>query len=336
MPAVQGETLTPVMKGEVLTHAMHGVLTRMVRVQQRPDYKPVHLLEAAQARAAYEKGADVLEVPQAQLARVEDLRFASKEGVHIPVRLYAASHEKLPVLLYFHGGGFVIGSVQTHDILCRELARLAGCAVISVDYRLAPEHAFPAAFDDAFAALQWLKNEGAQLGLDVDRMAVGGDSAGGTMAASLAHQARDAGIDLALQLLIYPGTCGGLDTHRFASYEKYGHGFILEVEHIRYFFNSTLGNEYAGNPLFSPLNWPNFEDLAPCWMALAECDPLCDEGIAYADQLRVAGVTVDLDIYRGVTHEFIKMGRVIPEARQFHQDAANALRTAFDPTAFNL
>jgi acetyl esterase len=324
--AEQGVKLSP------LTPAMQGVLTRMARAQ----HTPMHQLTPVQAREAYAKGADVLEVPKAELARVEDLAFTNRDGGKIPVRLYAPTHEKLPVLLYFHGGGFVIGSVQTHDILCRELARLAACAVISVDYGLAPEHLFPAAFDDAFAALQWLKSEGAQLGLDVDRMAVGGDSAGGTMAASLTHQARDAGIDLALQLLIYPGTCGGLDTHRFASYEKYGHGHILEVEHIRYFFSSTLCNEYAGHPLFSPLNWPNFEDLAPCWMALAECDPLCDEGIAYADQLRVAGVTVDLDIYRGVTHEFIKMGRVIPEARQFHQDAANALRAAFDSTAFNL
>ncbi|NJS36967.1 MAG: alpha/beta hydrolase, partial [Brachymonas sp.] len=310
----------------MLTPSMRSVLEKMARLRAKPSYKPMHELDAAQAREAYAKGADVLEVPKAQLARVENLQIGQGDW-QMAARLYAPSMQKLPVLLYFHGGGFMIGSMETHDILCRELARLSGAAVISVDYRLAPEHAFPAAFDDAFAALKWLKANGATLGLDTQRIAIGGDSAGGTMAASLAHLARDAGIELALQLLIYPGTCGGLDTERFASYQKYGHGHVLEVEHIHYFFNSTLRNEYAGNPLFSPLNWPDFEDLAPCWMALAECDPLCDEGIAYADQLRVAGVTVDLEIYRGVTHEFIKMGRVIPEARQFHRDAALALQT---------
>jgi acetyl esterase len=327
---LKAEKLNASTRGATLTPAMRSVLDKMAKLREKPSYKPMHELSASQAREGYAKGADVLEVPKAQLARVEDLSFSNRDGALIRARLYAPSHEKLPTLLYFHGGGFMIGSVQTHDILCRELARLAGCAVISVDYRLSPEHPFPAAFDDAFAALDRLKSQGAQLRLDVDRIAVGGDSAGGTIAASLAHQARDDGIDLALQLLIYPGTCGGIDTHRFASYEKYGHGYILEVEHIHYFFNSTLRNQDACQPLFSPLNWPAFEGLAPCWMALAECDPLCDEGMAYADQLRVAGVTVDLDIYRGVTHEFIKMGRVIPEARQFHQDAANALKIAFN------
>jgi acetyl esterase len=234
----------------------------------------------------------------------------------------------LPVLLFFHGGGFVVGSIQTHDILARELASRSGCAVVSVDYRLAPEHPFPAAFDDAWDALQWLLAEGAALGLDVSRIAVGGDSAGGTIAASLAHLARDAGIPLALQLLIYPGTSGGTDAQRFPSHGHYGQGHILETAHIHYFFDSALRSIGVASWLFSPLIAPRFEDLAPCWLALAECDPLFDEGLAYADVLRVAGVTVDLEIYRGVTHEFIKMGRVLPEARQFHQDAAAALARA--------
>jgi acetyl esterase len=245
------------------------------------------------------------------------------------LRLYAPSGSRnLPALLFFHGGGFVVGSIQTHDILCRELASRSGCAVVSVDYRLAPEHVFPAAFDDAWDALQWLRVEGAGLGLDTARIAVGGDSAGGTIAASLAHWARDAGIPLALQLLIYPGTSGGADAQRFPSHAHYGQGHILETEHIHYFFDSTIRNQDKGEWLFSPLNAPHFESLAPCWLALAECDPLYDEGMAYADAMRVAGVTVDLEIYRGVTHEFIKMGRVLPEARQFHQDAAAALRRA--------
>jgi acetyl esterase len=305
-----------------LTPAMQGILQRMSRAQ----HTPLHQLSPAQAREAYEKGADVLEVPKAHLKRVEELAFTNREGVRIPVRLYAPSHEKLPVMLFFHGGGFVIGSIQTHDILCRELARLSGAAVLSVDYRLAPEHPFPAAQNDAWDALLWLREQGDALGIDTQRIAVGGDSAGGTLAAVCAHLARDAGVQLALQLLIYPGTAGYTPT---ASKRAYAEGYVLGHAHIDYFFNSTLRSKDAGDWQFSPINAENFDDLAPTFMALAECDPLHDEGLHYADAMRVAGVTVNLEIYRGVTHEFIKMGRILPQARQFHVDAAAALKQAF-------
>jgi acetyl esterase len=306
-----------------LTPAMQGVLTRMARAQ----HTPMHQLSPQEARLAYEKGADVLEVPKAQLARVEDLAFTNREGVKIALRLYAPSHEKLPVLLFFHGGGCVIGSVQTHDILCRELSRLSGAAVISVDYRLAPEYPFPAAQNDAWDALQWLIAQANELGLDATNIAVGGDSAGGKLAAVCALLARDAGVPLALQLLIYPGTLTEIGSD---SRQRYAQGYVLEEVHIRYFNDSAVRREYAGQWQFSPLNAADHSDLAPLWLALAECDPLCDEGLQYADALRVSGVTVNLEIYRGVTHEFIKMGRIIPEARQFHKDAAAALKTAFN------
>lgn len=302
---------------------MQGVLTRMARAQ----HTPLHELTPAQAREAYEKGADVLEVPKAHLARVEDLCFTSRDGAQIAMRLYAPSHEKLPVLLFFHGGGFVIGSIQTHDILCRELSRLSGAAVISVDYRLAPEHPFPTAQNDAWDALLWLREKAESLGLDATQIAVGGDSAGGTLAAVCALMARDAGLPLALQLLIYPGTKG---YELSPSRHQYAKGYVLEEEHIRYFFNSTLRKNQAGDWQFSPLKAENFSDLPPLFLALAECDPLHDEGLEYADVLRVSGVTVNLEIYRGVTHEFIKMGRILPEARQFHQDAALAIKQAFN------
>ncbi len=305
---------------------MQGVLTRMARAQTKHGYMPLHEITPAQAREAYERGADVLEVPQARLARVENLSFTSRDGANIAVRLYAPSHEKLPALLFFHGGGFVIGSIQTHDILCRELSRLSGAAVVSVGYRLAPEHPFPAAQNDAWDALLWLREKGESLDLDTTKIAVGGDSAGGTLAAFCAHMARDVGLRLALQLLIYPGTGGHQAT---ASKQTYAKGYVLEADHIRYFFDSTLRSEYAGDWRFSPLDAISFSDLAPLFLALAECDPLFDEGVQYGDALRVAGVTVNLEIYRGVTHEFIKMGRIIPEAQQFHRDAALALKHAF-------
>jgi acetyl esterase len=306
-----------------LTPAMQGVLMRMARAQ----YTPMHQLTPQQAREAYAKGADVLEVPKAELARVEDLAFVNRDGAKIPVRLYAPSNEKLPVLLYFHGGGFVIGSVQTHDILCRELSRLSGAAVLSVDYRLAPEHPFPAAQNDAWDALLWLREQATALGLDDTRIAVGGDSAGGGLAAVCALMARDAQSKLALQLLIYPGVAAHSDRSETLEYAQ---GYVLEQAHIYYFFDSALRREDAGNWHFSPLNAPDHSDVAPAFIALAECDPLCAEGLQYADALRVAGVTVSLEIYRGVTHEFIKMGRIIPEARLFHRDAAAALKTAFN------
>ncbi|TAG26000.1 MAG: alpha/beta hydrolase [Burkholderiales bacterium] len=302
---------------------MQGVLTRMARAQ----HTPMHQLTPAQAREAYEKGADVLEVPKAQLARMEDLSFTSRDGSQIPVRLYAPSLEKLPVLLFFHGGGLVIGSVQTHDVLCRKLSQLSGAAVLSVDYRLAPEHPFPAAQNDAWDALLWLREQANALGLDAQRIAVGGDSAGGKLAAVCSHMARDAGLSLALQLLIYPGT---LTETISDSRRAYTEGYVLEEAHIRYFNDSALRREYAGDWRFSPLNAENFSDLAPLALFLAECDPLHDEGLQYADALRAAGVTVNLEIYQGVTHEFIKMGRILPEARQFQQDAALALKTAFN------
>jgi acetyl esterase len=306
-----------------LTPAMQGVLQRMARAQ----HTPMHQLSPQEARLAYEKGADVLEVPKAQLARVEDLAFLNRDGAKIPVRLYAPSYEKLPVLLFFHGGGFVIGSIQTHDILCRELSRLSGVAVVSVDYRLAPEHPFPAAQNDAWDALIWLRAQANMLGLNAEKIAVGGDSAGGTLAAVCALMARDAGLKLALQLLIYPGVAAHSDRNEELEYSE---GYVLEKTHIHYFFNSVLPKRDGRQWQFSPINSEDHSHLAPLFLALAECDPLCAEGLAYADVLRVAGVTVNLDIYRGVTHEFIKMGRIIPEARQFHRDAALALKTVFD------
>jgi acetyl esterase len=231
-----------------------------------------------------------------------------------------------PVLVYYHGGGFTVGSSATHESLCRHLAHLAHCAVVSVDYRLAPEHRFPTAVHDAFDALQALRQQAPTLGLDAQRVAVGGDSAGGTLAAVTAIQARDAGIALALQLLFYPGTTAHQDT---PSHQTFAHGFVLEAESIAYFFAQYIDPADRDHWWFAPLNAPDLEGVAPAWLGLAECDPLVDEGVAYADRLRMAGVPVDLEIYKGVTHEFIKMGRAIPEALKAHQDAARALRRAF-------
>lgn len=309
---------------------MRDVLRRMARAS-RP---PFETLTADQARAAYEAGANVLEIPAVLLSRVEDLTITARDGAALPARLYAPVDDlaaALPVLLFFHGGGFTVGSIATHDILCRQLSHLAGCAVVSVAYRLAPQHKFPVAADDAWDALQWLAKAAPALGLDATRIAVGGDSAGGTLAIVCAVLARDAGLPLALQLLIYPGCAAHQDTRSHRQYEA---GFLIGEAQISWFFK-----HYVRTPAdrddwrFAPLDAadaPDLDGVAPAWVGLAECDPLVDEGVMFADKLRAAGGAVDLEIYRGVTHEFIKMGRVIAEARQAHADMAKALRQAFD------
>lgn len=308
----------------LLTPAMHHMLERMARAA----HVPMHALSAQQARATYAAGAGVLDIPPHKLARVEELAIPVRDGQSIPARLYAPSRDALPLLVYFHGGGFTVGSVATHDSLCRHLSHLAQCAVVSVDYRLAPEHKFPTAVHDAWDAVQWLAAQGAALGLDTSRLAVGGDSAGGTLAAVCAILARDAGLPLALQLLFYPGCAAHQDTPSHKTFET---GFVLEEPHITYFFNQYI-NSVADRDdwRFSPLNAPDVDGVVPAWIGLAECDPLVDEGVMYADKLRLAGVPVDLEIYRGVVHEFIKMGRAIPQALQAHADAARALKHAFE------
>lgn len=307
----------------LLTPAMHHMLERMARAA----HVPMHALSAQQARAAYAAGAGVLDIPPHKLARVEELAIPVRDDQSIPARLYAPSRDALPLLVYFHGGGFTVGSVATHDSLCRHLSHLAQCAVVSVDYRLAPEHKFPTAVHDAWDAVQWLAAQGGALGLDTRRLAVGGDSAGGTLAAVCAILARDAGLPLSLQLLFYPGCAAHQDTPSHKTFET---GFVLEEPHITYFFNQYIDSAADRDDWrFSPLNAPDVDGVAPAWIGLAECDPLVDEGVMYADKLRLAGVPVDLEIYRGVVHEFIKMGRAIPQALQAHADAARALKHAF-------
>jgi acetyl esterase len=304
-----------------LTPAMRSVLERMARAARAP----VHTLAPEQARAAYDAGADVLEVPKASLGRVHDFAIPARDGAVLPARLYADSREVLGVLVYFHGGGFTIGSIASHDILCRELARRSRCAVVSVAYRLAPEYPFPQAVDDAWDATQWVASHGDSLGVDAARLAVGGDSAGGTLAAVCAILARDAGMPLRLQMLFYPGCAPDRSA---PSHARYADGLVLGQALIDYFFGHYIDPSQRSDWRFAPLAAPDVDGVAPAWLGLAECDPLADDGLQYADKLRAAGVRVQLEIYRGVTHEFIKMGRVLPEARQAHADAAAALMEA--------
>lgn len=302
---------------QLLTPRMAGLLERIHRAN-RP---PFHSLTPREARIAYRLGAEILDLPRAPLPRVEDLQAAG-----LPARLYAPSAERLPVLLYLHGGGFTIGDLETHDSLCRQLSLRSGAAVLALDYRLAPEHRFPAAVDDSWAALEWLHRQADSLGLDGARLAVGGDSAGGTLAASAAFFARDRGLPLKGQLLITPGTGSRADT---ASHRFFANGFLLDAASIAWFFDHYIARDQRSDWRFAPLEADDHSGLAPACLVLAECDPLVDEGIAYADVLRAAGVGVQLELYRGVTHDFIKMGRQIPEAIVALDACAAAIRGYF-------
>ncbi|WP_046114433.1 alpha/beta hydrolase [Aquincola tertiaricarbonis] len=306
-----------------------AALLERIRRANRPPFRS---MSPANARIAYTAAAEVLEPPRAPLPRVQALQLPGGDGAPRPARLYApATDDGLPVLLYLHGGGFTIGNLETHDSLCRQLALRSGGAVVSLDYRLAPEHPFPAAVDDSWAALRWMAGPGADLlRLDGSRLAVAGDSAGGTLAAVAALHARDVGLPLALQVLITPGTTAHADTE---SHRRFAEGMLLEAEEIGWFFDHYIPHERRTDWRFAPLLADEVEGVAPAFVLLAECDPLVDEGVAYADRLRMAGVPVALDIVRGVTHDFIKMGRALREAGIAQQAIAEALRQAWSHSA---
>ncbi|OWJ60098.1 alpha/beta hydrolase [Paraburkholderia caledonica] len=304
----------------------------MIARAKRPK---LHEMTAQAARASYEKSAPILEIASAPMFAVEDLRIPTRDGATIRARLYQAVEpswaEPAPALIYYHGGGFTVGSVDTHDALCRMFARDGKCAVLSVDYRLAPEHKFPTAVNDAFDALVWLHAHAAEFGIDAGRLAVGGDSAGGTLATVCAVLARDAGIALSLQLLIYPGTTGYQETD---SHSRLADGFLLSGETIQWFFDQYVReasdrDDWRFAPLDGTRGAPEFGGLAPAWIATAEYDPLSDEGDAYAKKLRDHGNEVTLRRYPGMIHEFFKMGGFVPDVAHAHAETAAALRRAF-------
>ncbi len=232
----------------------------------------------------------------------------------------------LPVLAFFHGGGWCIGDLDTHDPALRQLAAEAGCAVLSVDYRLAPEHRFPAAVEDCFAAVRFLAQDGARLGLDPRRVAVGGDSAGGNLAAVAAILARDAGIALSGQVLIYPATDFSLDR---PSHEDYAEGFLLTRESMAWFGGNYLAPADHRNWRASPILAPDLARLPPAIVITGECDPLRDESRDYAAALRDAGNEAAFHLYPGMIHGFFTMGGAIAAADRAIAQSAALLKRVF-------
>jgi acetyl esterase len=251
-------------------------------------------------------------------------------GGEIRARAYApvAASGPLPALIYFHGGGFVAGGVESHDGLCRLFAAEGGFKVIAVDYRLAPEHIFPAAADDAFAATQWIEANATTLGIDAGRIAVGGDSAGAMLAAIVTQAAKEkGGLKIAFQLLMFPQTQIGGET---SSMHEFGVGYFLERQAIEYFngLYAPAGIVDRNAPKVSPLRAKEFSGLPPAYVMLGGYDPLHDEGLAYAEKLKAAGVKVTIADYVDMVHCFIYLQTVLPQAHDAVAKAAKAVRDA--------
>jgi acetyl esterase len=287
---------------------------------------PLHTLSVPEARQAM--AAMVQLQPAAErIAEVRNLAVPGPAG-EIPIRLYKPSPGRLPLLVYFHGGGWVLGSLDSHDGVCRSLANRAECMVVSVDYRLAPEHKFPAAAEDAYAATQWVVSNADRLGGDPTRVAIGGDSAGANLTAVVALMARDRkGPALVHQLLVYPVTDSACDTD---SYRDNADGYLLTRDAMVWFWDHYTRDEHdRRNPYAAPLRAADLDGLPPALVITAEFDPLRDEGEAYAQRLREAGVAVRLSRYAGMIHGFFGMGAILDQAKGAMQEAAGCLRSAF-------
>jgi acetyl esterase len=233
-----------------------------------------------------------------------------------------------PILVYFHGGGWVIGNLEAYDATCRALTNVAQCIVVAMEYRLAPEHKFPAAPEDCYAATRWVADNAVSLNGDPARIAIGGDSAGGNLTAVVALMARHrGGPQLTFQLLIYPVTNHSFET---LSYRENGDGYLLTTDAMAWFWNHYLTHESDGkNPLASPLQADQVRDLPPALVITAEFDPLRDEGEAYAARLREADIPVTLRRYDGMIHGFFSLGHIFDQGRKAMTEAGTALRTAF-------
>nr|AFK83603.1 lipolytic enzyme SBLip5.1 [uncultured bacterium] len=294
--------------------------------------KQLYEMTPAEARAT---GAALIDlgVPVQEVARIEN-RTVPGPAQPIPIRIYKpVPSGTLSALVYFHGGGWVIGGLESHDRECRALANLSGCTVIAVDYRLAPEHPFPAAVEDAYAATSYVAEHAAEFGIDPQRIAVGGDSSGGNLAAVVTLMAREkGGPKLAFQLLIYPGV-DLADDHR-PSMIEFAEGHFLTRPLMDYFANHYIPKlEDRRRPDASPLYATDFRGLPPALVITAECDLLRDQGELYAQKLREAGVPVSVKRYDGMIHPFFSFGGILDDGRAAVTEAATAVRAALSPTA---
>jgi len=312
---------------------LHPQARALLDLIEQRGLPPTHTLSADKARALYLERRHFTQPSPPEIGHVQDLQANGPNG-SIPLRLYrplATPHAAvLPVLVFYHGGGWVMGDLDTHDTLCRELANLAGCAVVAVGYRLGPEHRFPAAVTDCIAAARWVHDHAGELKLDGSRLAVGGDSAGGNLAAVVAIDARDRGFPrIAFQLLIYPAT----DMHCTApSHVENGQGYLLTRETIDYFVGHYIADPAQyGDWRASPLLCPDLSNLPPALVLTAGFDPLRDEGAAYAKRLTDCANRAAYVLFPRQIHGFVTMGKLIDEAGTAIALCAGELRRVLRP-----
>lgn len=307
---------------------MQEVIERVAR-SVLPQF---YTVSAEEARRLYKETRAVLSPPVPAVGTVRELAASGQAGP-IPLRLYrglgTAADAPLPALVYLHGGGWTIGDLDTHDIVCRTLANNAACAVIAADYRMGPEHRFPAAVEDCIAATRWVAQQASALGVDATRIAVGGDSAGGNLAAVVAIALRDAGgPPLAFQALVYPATDQRMDT---ATHAKFGEGYLLTRNNMLWFRDNYLDPRDYDDWRASPLRAADLARLPPAHIITAGYDPLLDEGRAYSDRLVAAGVPVLYECFEGMAHGFLTMGGVVAAANHALYRLGQSLSQAFKP-----
>jgi acetyl esterase len=304
---------------------VHPIVEEMLSQMAQADGPAMTEMSPDEARAMYRTMSAAMPSPDG--VDVED----SSAG-DIPIRIYRNKNERAdgkgePAVVYFHGGGWVIGDLDTHDGPCRQLALAANCTVIAVDYRLAPEHPFPASINDCYNATQWVSDNAESLGIDPERISVAGDSAGGNLSASVCIKARDEnGPSICFQLLIYPVTDARMNT---GSYEENSDGYLLTRESMAWFWNHYIGDDHVANPLASPLAASDLSGLPPACIITAEFDPLRDEGEAFGEALKKAGVITKISRFDGMIHGFFGMTDILDGSRQAMSLASEQLARAF-------
>jgi acetyl esterase len=308
--------------------SLHPQVLSLLEMFKARNLPPVEEQDLQSARAAYTESSKVMNKYE-EIFRVENKKIRGYKD-EISIRIYTPNdHRLLPALIYFHGGGWVIGNIDTHDALCRSFANEAQCKVISVDYSLAPEHKFPVGVEDAFLATKWLSDHGEELGIDADSIAVGGDSAGGNLAAVVCYLANQRkGPLIRYQLLFYPSTGFALTD----SHEKYGGGYYLTKATMKWF-----GEQYFNlpsetqSPLAAPMLIPDGDAalLPPAYIVTAEYDPLCDGGENFAKKLSNLGVDTTYVCYPGMIHGFMCMTAYIEDGEKAIKEAAHFLKKQF-------
>jgi acetyl esterase len=307
--------------------SLDGAAQRVLDLIRESGRPAIETLTPTEARAVQVASRPVLLPDPPPVALVRELNAPGKAGP-VRLRLYRGVGTKpdaeLPCLVYCHGGGWVICDLDSHDWVCRRLANLAGCAVISVDYRLAPEHKFPAAVEDAASAISFVAREGSSLGIDPSRIAVGGDSAGGNLAAVMALMARDGALPPVVgQVLIYPAVDFALE---YPSHTVMADGYLLTSAGMRWFGNHYLNAEAERSDWrASPIRAAKLAGAAPAYLLTVSYDPLCDEGVAYATQLRSEGVPIIHQHVPDQMHGYFTLGRIVPAAHAGTAAAAAAL-----------